>query len=438
MQDRRTVNVHFRVWAAIAAGSVFGLFAGLRLSGSAAYDALLRALGIPAFRFPFLDTHGVLASLECYRAGVDVYAVNPCDVIGRPHDYSPVLLRFAVLPVTVDWRVSVGIGLVVVFLLGLLLLPAPRSRTGVALMFAAGMSPPVVFAMERGNLDLLIFACAAVAASLSVSNSRIRSIGYGLAIFCAALKYYPVMLLALAVRERFVRALLAGAAAAAVLCGIAVLTGPAETLRALSLAPKNGHASIYLIGARNLPLGLQAVFGWSGTAVAGFTALVAVAAFAGALALARALHGRIHALGTRESSFLLAGSALFVGCFFLAQNAEYRAIHLLLALPGVIALSGRATLPQRIFAYTAGITVLLLWQHVLATAAGPGRLGAEAWFIGELCWWWTVAVLSGAMLAIIQASPAMQTLRAALDGISGKPMHAVTVRVSPESRGNRG
>jgi len=32
-----------------------------------AYFALLRALGVPAFRFPFLDTHGELAVIDCHR-----------------------------------------------------------------------------------------------------------------------------------------------------------------------------------------------------------------------------------------------------------------------------------------------------------------------------------------------------------------------------------
>jgi hypothetical protein len=34
---------------------------------------------------PLLDTHAVLAAIECHRLGIDIYAANPCDVLGRFH-----------------------------------------------------------------------------------------------------------------------------------------------------------------------------------------------------------------------------------------------------------------------------------------------------------------------------------------------------------------
>ena len=70
--------------------SLYAIMAGLWLSGAhSLYFGALRVLGIEPFSFPFLDTHAVLAAAECGRQGIEVYLSNPCDVLGRPHVYSP-------------------------------------------------------------------------------------------------------------------------------------------------------------------------------------------------------------------------------------------------------------------------------------------------------------------------------------------------------------
>jgi hypothetical protein len=53
------------------------------------YFQILQFIGVEPFRFPFLDIHAILAAAECHRQGVEVYQLNPCDAIGRPHAYSP-------------------------------------------------------------------------------------------------------------------------------------------------------------------------------------------------------------------------------------------------------------------------------------------------------------------------------------------------------------
>lgn len=410
---------------AIIVGSVFGLFAGLWIAGSAVYGVLLANLGIPIGVLPFLDTHGMLASVQCHRAGVDVYAPNPCDVLGRPHDYAPALLHLSLLPVTVGWTLYVGVGLVAVFLLGLLLLPPAPGRLGAAAMFLAGLSPPVLFAMERGNLDLLIFAVAALAASLSVAGGRARAVGYLLVTCCAALKYYPVLLLVLAVRERFSRALLVVLAAGGLLVGLALLSGADQTVRALALAPTDTPASIYLMGARNLPLGLAELLGWSPWAAQVMIGGLAMMAAGLAWTTVRGVRSAVAAFATRDRAFLLAGAALLVGCFFLSQNVAYRGIDLLLVLPGLMRLSGMRTLTQRIMAYTTGTVLFLLWHDALGAAGRPAVLVGETWILAELAWWWTIAVLGGVLAAAILASPAMQPVLAAAQRLRLASVRAV-------------
>jgi hypothetical protein len=51
-------------------------------------------------------------------------------------------------------------------------------------------------------------------------------------------------------------------------------------------------------------------------------------------------------LSLRETEFLLAGAALICGCFFTGDNALYKGIYLLFALPGLLTLAQR--LPLRL------------------------------------------------------------------------------------------
>lgn len=166
------------------------------------YAALLTILGAAPFPFPFLDAHGVLSAVQCHRLGVDVFAENPCDILGRPLNYSPLWLLLAALPVTTAWTVTTGLALLALFLASLLLLPAGRSWWQVAIITLATISGSVAFALERGNVDLIIFVLTAVVARLVPLRLWLRCVGYAIAVLAALLKFYPAVLLLTAVRER--------------------------------------------------------------------------------------------------------------------------------------------------------------------------------------------------------------------------------------------
>ena len=68
----------------------------------AAYLRLRLALGPKPFA-PFLDLHAVMSAIECHHRGIDVYATNPCDTLGRPHIYSPLWLRLPVQFLLAAW-----------------------------------------------------------------------------------------------------------------------------------------------------------------------------------------------------------------------------------------------------------------------------------------------------------------------------------------------
>ena len=176
--------------------------------------------GVPVWQFPFLDLHAILSALECKRQGVDVMLANPCDVLGRPHVYSPLWLApAALLPVSANWLMPAGLCLDLMFILSLCRLPAVTDRADLMILGIAVFSPVTAYALERGNNDLVIFLLIIVAVPLVLAAWPRRTAGYSIFLFAALLKYYPMALLLILVREKPKRfwALVAAAILAVVL-----------------------------------------------------------------------------------------------------------------------------------------------------------------------------------------------------------------------------
>src|SRR5260370_17740693 len=166
-----------------------------------AYYRVFKLIGIAPLRYPFLDLQFILASVDCWQQGIDVYVNDPCDVLGRSFDYSPLWLRFAFLPGK-DWTNPLGLFLSVSFFLALAILPSPCSPTELLLHLAATLSPITTFAVERGNIDLLMFVIATAAGGLLLKPLHGRIAAYAMIVMPRVLKIYPFLLLLLTVPAR--------------------------------------------------------------------------------------------------------------------------------------------------------------------------------------------------------------------------------------------
>ncbi|WP_217429543.1 hypothetical protein, partial [Sphingomonas bacterium] len=187
---------------ALAASGVFGLLAALWIAGAfRAYRQIVILWGVDVFDFPFLDTETMLSGARCLRAGIDIYVSNPCDTLGRIYDYSPLWMLVAHLPVTLAWGAPAGLIVALAYIGSLLLLPEARTARHTVAIALGAVSSVAVFAVERGNNDLLLFLLAGAAATLACRSPRARLLGYGLALLAGLLKYFPLALLALAARE---------------------------------------------------------------------------------------------------------------------------------------------------------------------------------------------------------------------------------------------
>jgi hypothetical protein len=393
--------------------SCFLLMAALHGCGLiGVYRHVLKIWGVAPFRFPFLDTDTVLSAVRCLRRGIDIYVSNPCDVLGRVYDYSPLWMGLAIFPMTTAWLPPIGLAVDGAFLCSLLLLPAGRGRIEVSLITLGVVSSGVAFALERGNNDLVLFELAAAAATLACRSRPVRLIGYAAAFLAGLLKYYPMMLMAIAVRERPLRLFRIALVSAAGLGLFVALCGH-DLARALRSIPTGSYFGD-MFGSVTFAGGLGTMLDLPQWTVGTLRAAMSLAALTIGvrLSLRPNLVAAIRSLSEEERTFFLVGALLVLGCFFTAQNIGYRVIHLVLILPALTALgwSGR----RRLFRMAAVVALALLWSE----AWRAGRVGGAAWLsrqsrelilgltwlVREAMWWWLVTVLIAGTIVCLRDS----------------------------------
>jgi hypothetical protein len=420
-----------------AAGMAFAVFLGLSVlyaySERGLYEDILGSYGIAPFRFPFVDISVSLAAWECARRGIDVIISNPCDILQRGYVYSPIRLAASGVPLSVKDTMAVGWALDLLFITSLVLLPPPRGPMEFVLVLAATLSTMVVFALERANLDLLLFMLVLAAGLCAQGRPALRLVGYLAALLAALLKYYPAMALIVILRER-PKAFFAIALAVAGALALFLVEYRAEIARGLPHIP-SGRYDTDLFAAQNLPsfMGMaievaaqpsDAAALLGGITRAGLYAALIVAA---AVICRRLLHlaewrSALAALAPLEQVLLAVGGAVIVGCFFAGQSISYRGVFLLLVCPGLLAVSRtRSRQCRALGLYTAIVVVLLMWgeclrvnlhallQRTEAPEPVAGVLELQFWLWRELGWWWLVSVLLAVLADFVGEAPILRS-----------------------------
>jgi hypothetical protein len=368
---------------------------------------------------PFVDLRAILQAGACWRAGVNVYQPSTC-LHGGVFNYSPFLLRAAYLPLGPRDTETAGVLLCLAFFISLSLLPRPASRREFQIQLAGALSASVFYALDQGNFDVAIFVITVVSLRIMTALRPARSLAYAALALAAAAKFYPAAALVTVLREPFqIFALIAvaGILAGGIFLGIF----GHDIVAALRIIP-SGTPFRATFGAIDLPRGLNLLHiltaahanAWlhrklfsSSQAVVTLT-LCAMTAAALACMLRAGKRGRTKlATGDEETMlFLTAGAAIISFCFFAAQNVSYRAIFLLLVLPGL------ARCGRRRKWLTASI-LLLLWEAPLRDAFAPiGTLARGFWLFREILWWWVVAELGGLVFALIARETARLRVQA--------------------------
>jgi hypothetical protein len=384
----------------------YGFFFTLWVDGQQAlYRDLVWAYGVAAEQWLFLDLEVVLSWAECHRLGYDVMSVNPCDVYGRLSLYSPLL---PLLPLRMRDLFPLGVALDALYFVVVALVLRPASFPRLVLSAVVALSTASFFAVDRANLDVLVFILGALAAWCSVRSAKARLVGYALLSLAGLLKFYPFAALITLLREGERRALAIGGIVAA---GLAILGAEfwADLVRVPSLMPRlPPYHDVY--GISIFGFGAAQFFALPDALVPLLTAPLLVAALAAAIWFYRSVirEPRLIDWDGVDMRLLLVGATFVVACFFASNNVGYRQILLILCVPGLIQIR-RATLRAGTrIAMTVALAALIyrlcemsVEQVINFVLDSLGLLdllqntfGILTWVLRELAWWWMVAIFA--------------------------------------------
>jgi hypothetical protein len=410
------------------------LFTVLYVSDSPAYYRILTVIMQVPEQRPFVDWEYIYKAISCSKMGVNVFYSNPCYTVIEtpPFAYSPFWLYATFIPDGLFWGNIVGISLAALFFISLALLPPPRNWLHLAVTLLATQSSAVALGVERANADLLMFLVILAGARLGVLRLPFRMLGYGLFILAGLLKFYPMVALLTALRERFLVFIAVFAAASASLA-LLIVTHHDDMVLMYRHLPAPSYFELQF-GAANLPAGIghivyvvltkllhsdpvaaHTVDNLIHRSLSPALTVVAVATAIRTSAQWR-LQDAISRIASRDAGFFIVGAIIICGCFFVGQNHTYRAIYLLLALPGLLALS--LDLPyargRSAFRFTTFAIVYVQWSlfiEWLISAVGLGNMpgndatfGYVQWLCNELAWWWIVTILLSVVFTFVMST----------------------------------
>ena len=146
---------------------------------------------------PYLDLHCILAHADGYALGWDVkrMASNPLDVIGR--GYPAVSVWWFQIFVFLGWGREdlIWLGTVVTLIFVPVVVGVVKAERPIEFLVAlmALLSPSTVMALERSNVDVIVFLLLAILPLLAAQRAFL---GFTvLTGFATGLKYYPLMAL---------------------------------------------------------------------------------------------------------------------------------------------------------------------------------------------------------------------------------------------------
>ena len=323
-----------------------------------------RAFGINHLGVWFIDLHAVLASCDALAAGLDPYAANPLDYFGRPHGYAHWWLALGRLGFTRNDTLPLGLALCAAFYVAAIAALRPRRPGEVAWTLAVLCSPPILLAIDRANIDLVIFVLLAPLVPCLLSPRwPVRLLAAPLIIVAAALKAYPIvagLLLLAGAGPRDTRRLVV---VGALLLAMALPDLATDFLHYSRIVPET--EGLMTMGARNIFVGL----GLPVTA-ARWLGPLGGAAVVAAFLRADFFAGWTVAPAERRAwlSFVL-GGVLLTGCFFAGASYAYRWVFALWLVPLLWQLPRDPAAParvRRLAAVTAVLLVFALWSDAIA------------------------------------------------------------------------
>ena len=430
--DRKFMGGAIPAAPALIGISVFAIVSGLYVSDPALYLSLMRAVGIPPWRFAFIDSQFMYAARKCWDLGYYVYDGVPCYAIPGKYSYSPLWLRLPFLPSNDAARVPLGMATDVLFILSIATLPTARSLREAALMTMALVSTAVFFALERNNIDVWMFLLVLAGGHLLIRANPSRWAAYGIFLLAGLLKYYPVTLLILALRET-PKQCLAVISIAGCVGGAFVFLYYPEVVASLANVP-SGIPFGDMVGIVNLPSTIA-------IAISGFTANPGMPNPAISFSLRLVLTGSIvysaarisqrsafisswAQLPTPAKTWLVIGCTVMFGCYILVQSVSYRLIYLLIVLSGLLAfrrvstdvpVTNKITLAAILIVPAMWMEGIRHWADIAIQQFHIGKVAAyiivtATWLFRELTWLYLATIMLSVVIQFVMHSPCTRRL----------------------------
>ncbi len=315
----------------------------------------------------FADTRTITHSIDCLVSGQNPYFVRSFDPWHRLYNYPPIWLDARYLGISSSSSNWIGTVMSVATAIVFLFLFEAKKWISTILIYLAVLSRSVLFAVERGNTDQIIFFLLVFGlVVIDRQPARLRSYLRGLLIgLLTVLKIYPVVVVTIFLRNR--RGVLAAILAAAFSLTALVITAghdlpvllantPKETLLSYGSYPFFISMSVHLL-SRAVPI----IQDHPKIATLGALVLCAFAMLAGA-AFGRRLDRFLPPLDFDRARGAIAIAALTIFCFTFIQGAsyDYRLLFLMGALAYLIEDVNRGSTRRALPA--AILILLLLWK----------------------------------------------------------------------------
>jgi hypothetical protein len=286
-------------------------------------------LGVPNLQIPFGDLRSVTAAWECTRKGIAVMAANPCDPYHRSANFPGIWMAPSHVGLGVADTVWLGCALVALFLIAAFAVLPSSARSVDAVVYGAAVcSPAVMLGVERGNVDIGLFALVVLAVIVYRRSERLPW-GHALILFAAILKLFPIFAAGVLVRERSKRSLVAlGVVLAAFAVYCLAILGELRTIWRVTPQPTE-----YAYGVR--------IFSeWIGNAHLRVWDVVVIGLVVIAMVVARRrLQLRLDdgdPAARRDLDLFVAGAGVYVLSYALFLSYEYRLAFLLLTVPQLL------------------------------------------------------------------------------------------------------
>lgn len=294
-------------------------------------------LGVPNMTIPYGDLRSVTSAWECARRGIAVMAANPCDPYHRSANYPGIWLAPSHLGLGVGATVALGGFIAVCFLVAAVAVLSSSARPLDAVVYGAAVcSPAVMLGVERGNVDILLFALVVLAVLLHRLPGRFPW-GQALILFAAVLKLFPIFAAGVLIRDRSKRNLIGlGVVLGAFAVYCLAILGELRTIWRVTPQPSEYAYGIRIFSEWIGGTHLRALD-------IGVVGLVLVAVFAGRRRLGLRL-GSDDGSARRDLDLFVAGAGVYVLSYMLFLSYEYRLAFLLLTIPQLLRFAGERRL----------------------------------------------------------------------------------------------